>query len=579
MYIAFSIVFIALVAWFSVNWFDLPRVLPNNFGWTRGSDLFDLLMFAGLTVTIAFPLSTSVLPWIVAGRMRAEVVPTATPTPVRVAMITTYVPGAEPLALLESTLRSMLAVRDLPGWKHDTWVLDEGDSPAVFALAKRLGVHYFTRAGVPELNTIGGRFAARTKGGNHNAWYHEVGFEWYDIVSQWDTDFQLRPEALERILPHFADERVGWVGTPQIYANTESFVARGAAEQAYQFYGSFNRGLSSDGHCMMLGANHTVRVAALREIGGYEAHLTEDLATGTALHSRGWRSRYVAEPLAYGEGPTTLNAYFKQQFRWAKGCVDLLVTSTWRKAVHMPRGLALMYLWLQQFYFTGAAFGIGLVLMTLNFGFGWEGTRLPLLPFVESYLPLVLMNEVMQWWLQRFNVRPGVERGLYLRGRVMGALAVPVYLFANVAAIRDRGRHTVFEVTPKAGSFEVRIKRRGSASVFRPHVAVTAVSSLGMEAAVVLGHVDVVNFFWASLVTVSGVGLAAAVNGERVVAGARRGLTRVRIPALPVPAIRQETVVVLGPAPRRPIAQAALRSVQRPAAAVAIETAPGRRAA
>ncbi len=512
-YRAFSLLYVIVIVWFCSNWFDLPHVLPNNFEWSSGSDLLDLVLFAGLTLTIGFPLFTSFLPWIVAGRMKAGAAPAGELQPARVAMITTYVPGAEPLGLLESTLRAMLAVRDLPGWTHDTWVLDEGDDEAVKSLASRLGVHYFTRGGIPEWNTLGGRFAARTKGGNHNAWYHAVGFRSYDFVSQWDTDFQVQPQALERILPHFAEERVAWVGTPQIYANTESFIARGAAEQGYQFYGSFNRGLSSEGHGMMLGANHTVRVAALAEIGGYEAHLTEDLATGTSLHSRGWQSRYIPEALGLGEGPTTLTAYFKQQFRWAKGCIDLLLTSTWRKARRMPVPLAVMYLWLQQFYFTGAAFGVGVVLMTLNFGFGWKGTMLPLLPFLSSYIPMLLMVELTQWWLQRFNARPAVERGLYLRGRVMGALAVPVYLFANIAAFRDRGQHTVFEVTPKAGSIEIRLKHRGQPSVFRPHVVVTSIAGVGMVVALLLDHVDVVNFFWASVLTATGIGLGRHSRG------------------------------------------------------------------
>ena len=52
----------------------------------------------------------------------------------RVAMITTFVSDAEPLNMLEETVRAMVAV-DYP---HDIWVLDEGDDPAVKDLCNRL---------------------------------------------------------------------------------------------------------------------------------------------------------------------------------------------------------------------------------------------------------------------------------------------------------------------------------------------------------------------------------------------------------------------------------------------------------
>ncbi len=63
---------------------------------------------------------------------------------------------------------------------------------------------------------------------------------------------------------------------------------------------------------LLIGANHIVRVAALRDIGWYQGHLTEDLATGMRFHAGRWeRSTW---PSAGGRrGPTTWTAYFNQQ--------------------------------------------------------------------------------------------------------------------------------------------------------------------------------------------------------------------------------------------------------------------------
>jgi len=66
----------------------------------------------------------------------------------------------------------------------------------------------------------------------------------YDIVAQIDTDFVPKPSFLLKTLGYFKNPQVAFVGTPQIYSNdSSSFIARGAAEQTYTFYGPILRGL------------------------------------------------------------------------------------------------------------------------------------------------------------------------------------------------------------------------------------------------------------------------------------------------------------------------------------------------
>ena len=63
------------------------------------------------------------------------------PDGIRVAVVSTCVPSVGPVEMLASSLRAMVAI-DYP---HDTWLLDEGDDPAVRALCAELGVKHFTR--------------------------------------------------------------------------------------------------------------------------------------------------------------------------------------------------------------------------------------------------------------------------------------------------------------------------------------------------------------------------------------------------------------------------------------------------
>ncbi|NEB72112.1 glycosyl transferase, partial [Streptomyces fulvissimus] len=67
-----------------------------------------------------------------------------TPEPgTRVAFLTTYVPGKEPLAMVRATLQGAVRLRhDGP---LDVWLLDEGNDPDARALCAELGVRHFTR--------------------------------------------------------------------------------------------------------------------------------------------------------------------------------------------------------------------------------------------------------------------------------------------------------------------------------------------------------------------------------------------------------------------------------------------------
>lgn len=505
--------FLAL-AWgsFLVYWLNFER-RPSNFSADGTPNVFDIALFVGLSLVLLMPIFMLTLGWMVTGLLQRKVealIPTTLPDPVstRVAFITTYVPGSEPIGMLSQTLQAIKAV-DYP---HDTWVLDEGDNPDVRALCEQLGVNHFTRKGIARYNELGSPFSPKSKGGNHNAWYDAYGARDYDIVAQIDTDFVPRPDFLTKTLPYFADSDVAFVGTPQVYGNMENFVARGAAEQTYGFYGPFLRGLSAIDSTMLIGANHVIRVAALKEVGLYNPHLTEDLATGILLHSNGWKSKYVHEALAIGEGPDTWSAFFKQQFRWAKGCNDLLFTRTFSAIRGMKPLQGVLYSWIQLYYLSGAAYGIGLLLLGLYFCFGWEAARTESLPFLVAYLPLLLAFEAAMFWAQRFNIRPQQERGLYLRGRILMIAVMPVFLAAFVTAIKDRNKHTEFEVTPKGGAAQLVTvtKVKKGKNPYKSHMGVVSFTSLSLFVGLMSNRMGMIYISWTILTLMSA--LVIAIN-------------------------------------------------------------------
>ena len=277
-----------IVLLFADFWFAAEHI-PANFSGTW--HLLDLVLFAAVTFVVWYQVMNEVLSWDLVLSMR-EPIPVAAEPKRKVALLTAFVPGKEPIDLLETTLRAMVAVT----YPHDTWLLDEGDDDAAKKLCASLGVKHFTRKHSPHYNQAGGTYAAKTKSGNYNAWFTEHGAE-YEFVAQHDMDFVPVPEYLDETLGYFRDPNVAFVGTPQIYGNdTESWIARGAAEQAYGFYGSIQKGLFGKDMHLFIGANHVIRTEAHDDIEGYAGHIVEDHLTGMRLYRRAWRTTWRKQP-------------------------------------------------------------------------------------------------------------------------------------------------------------------------------------------------------------------------------------------------------------------------------------------
>ena len=384
-------------------------------------------------------------------------------------------------------------------------MLDEGDDDDVELLCRELGVRYFSRRPVNRYNQLDGRFAGRTKGGNHNAWYDAHGRH-YDIVAQIDTDFVPRRDFLTRTLGYFSDERVAFVGTPQVYGNEDqSAVARGASQQLYRFYGAIMRGLAGRAWATMIGANHIVRVAALKDIGYYAGHLTEDLLTGMRLHASGWTSAYVPVQLAIGEGPATWQAYFNQQMRWAFGCMDILRRHTRPLTRTMRRRNRLSYLALQQHYFAGIAMALGLVLLAGYFYAGLSPARMAPLQVALWFTPLFIARTAVARWLQRFNTASN-ERGWLWTGLWVSTITWPIYLLAAVGVLR--GKRLSFKVTPKGEQQDV---ERTPLTVAVPHAIVGVLSLSFLACGVALSRTSVPLLGWATANVVLMLGFVAYV--------------------------------------------------------------------
>lgn len=248
--------------------------------------------------------------------------------------ITVY---GEELSIVRRTVSAARAMRGT----HRTWVLDDGDSDEVRDLANELGAWYVRR-----LSSSG------AKAGNVN---HALSIAKGDYFVILDADFVPKPQFLLETLPFFVDSTVAFVQTPQAYGNLHTVVARGAAYMQTVFYRFVQPGRNRFNAAFSVGTNVVYRRTAIDEIGGlYTDSKSEDVWTSLLLHERGWRSVFLAEVLAVGDAPETIEAYSKQQLRWATGGFEILIQ---RNPLSPRRRLTMdqrvQYLVTATFYLTG----------------------------------------------------------------------------------------------------------------------------------------------------------------------------------------------------------------------------------
>ena len=415
--------------------------------WLDARHVANLPAFLALSLAFTFGLARgtlSLLPYLGLRRLPEPKAPAG----LHVAVFVTAAPG-EPLSMFATTLS---ALRDVH-YPHQTYLLDGSGDPRFAELARSLGAIPLDMSFVPG-----------AKAGKVN---RALSLTSEDFVLVLDPDHVVFPEFFDRVLGHFADERVGFVQVAQGYYNQHrTFVAHAAAEQTYGFYGPTQTGHGGLHSALAIGANCTFRRTALAEIGGHAVGLAEDLVTSIRLHAAGYRSVYVPEILSRGLVPEDLGAYFSQQLKWATGAVDMLFAE-------YPRRFRKLSAWQRASYFTVGTYyasGFGMVaylaLPYLALWFGVVPARVDAGEFVAAGAPVLLCAACAHLFAQRFVCDPTAERGLHLRGALLKALCFPIYVAGCLRAIA--GALVQYLPTPK------RAARRPLLALAWPQLAVLA---------------------------------------------------------------------------------------------------------
>jgi cellulose synthase (UDP-forming) len=512
-----------------IGWLLLPKHVPGALlpdgGWQL---VLARISYCVMVLAELIRLMQSVTIWVFAFFAK-DPLPMDPPIGLRVALLTTIVPSKEPIDLAERTLRKMKEV--IYAGRVDVWILDEGDDPDVKAMAKRIGVHHFTRKGRPEYNQPHGEFRTRSKSGNHNAWRSEHEHR-YDVVANVDPDHVPMPGFLERTLGYFRDPDVAFVVTPQVYGNMhENWVAHGASAQQYLFNGVIARGGNGLDAPLLTGTGHLYRPSAWHGIGGYQDSIIEDHLTSIRIHATvnpetgsPWKGVYTPDVVAIGEGPTSWADYFNQQKRWAAGIWEILV----RRDLRPPRGLRWRRRWqyrLLQFYYPSVAVSLllGNAATAVYMFTGVSSIQLDAGLWSLLWSATVASWFILWLWLRRFNIAPHEREEVGMAGMALALFAGPIYLAAGVGALLRR--KLAFVVTAKGT-----LRTTESLRTFRLHLVWAVFAGALLGASFALHHDFPLLRVWAGLTLATGL-LPPILAGIMGMAAARRRATAAPVPA------------------------------------------------
>jgi cellulose synthase/poly-beta-1,6-N-acetylglucosamine synthase-like glycosyltransferase len=160
------------------------------------------------------------------------------------------------------------------------------------------------------------------------------------IIGIIDADYVVGADWLKNLVPLFADDRVGFVQSPQDHRDADRSPLHTAMNAEYA--GFFDIGMVQRNEfngVIMHGTMCLLRRAAIEDVGGWSSDtIVEDTDLGLAILEHGWLAHYTSQRYGHGLLPDTFEAYKRQRHRWAFGGSQLL-RKHWRRMLPGAEGL------------------------------------------------------------------------------------------------------------------------------------------------------------------------------------------------------------------------------------------------
>ena len=241
-----------------------------------------------------------------------------------------------------------------------------------------------------KINCITRKVGGGAKAGNIN---NALKITQSPLIAVLDADHVPKPNFLIETVPFFCDQKLAFVQTPQCYGNfDENSVATGATEQQELFFGPILEGKNNSNSVFMCGTNMVIRREALDEVGGLcDTNIAEDFLTSLFIHEKGWKSIYVPKILASGLAPSDFLSYYKQQFRWARGSLEVIFkyNPLFRSGLSFQQKIH--YLVSASYYLSGLFVILNMIVPIIYILFQIEPLRTSTMTLAFAFLPYLFI--------------------------------------------------------------------------------------------------------------------------------------------------------------------------------------------
>lgn len=383
--------------------------------------------------------------------------------------------AGEPVEVVETTARAAMAQR-YPNFRvyllNDGLVAKKDNWQQIERLAQRLGIECITR------EKPGG-----AKAGNIN---NALNITASPLVAIFDADQVPHKNFLSKTVGYFGDTSIGFVQTPQYYKNKGlNEITAGSWEQQEIFFGPICKGKNRLNSTFLCGTNMVIRKTALLAVGGMcEDNIAEDFLTSLFIHEQGWKSVYVPKILTEGLAPQDFLSYYKQQFRWSRGSLEVVFkyNPLFRKGLSLAQRV--QYLASASYYLSGLVVLVNALMPLVFFYTGLTPLNTSTMNLAAVFLPYIFLTILV--------LRLSSRQSYTFRALAFSMSSFPIQIWATLSILL--GRKANFSVTSKKqlkGDFWY---------LAAPHLAYVLLALLGIELAILrqgLTAAVLTNISWA----------------------------------------------------------------------------------
>lgn len=339
-------------------------------------------------------------------------------------------------SLLKNTITACKNMSYPDKSKIHIYICDDGNRANIKKLAENLGVNYLSR--ITNKNA---------KAGNYN---HALNHITSPFVATFDADMAPTPNFLLTTLPFFftGTDEIGFVQLPQSFNNPDIFQLRFKLENKIPFeqdyfYHSIQIAKNATNSAIYCGTNALFSRKSLNSCNGFAiGTISEDIATGMMIESKGYKCLALNNVEAYGTAVNDLSGFVKQRSRWARGCVQILKEYNILKNKGLSFKQKIEYLSCISYWFFGVRRMVYLLTPLLFSIFGVIIVDCNLTTFISIWLPTYI--------LKRFtlDIFEGNKRSSTWN-KIYETILTPVLCKEVLKEFFGFG-NTKFEVTPKS---------------------------------------------------------------------------------------------------------------------------------